>query len=88
MPHTLCCVAFKYYSNLRTDVDVARDDGWQALRDAVGSCRHIDVLILNAGILIKDDLAELSRQQNSLLEQARLLTPLSASMCGRCSAHS
>ena len=62
-------------------VDVTRDDGWQVLHDAIGTSRHIDVLVLNAGVLIKDDLVELSRQRASLLEQARVLCPVSRLAC-------
>ena len=55
-------------------VDVTQDDAWEGVRQAVAT-RHIDVLILNAGILIKDDLADLSCQQDSLLEQVSGLWP-------------
>ena len=66
-------------------IDVTQDDGWEAVRAAVSTSR-IDVLILNAGILIKDDFAGLAHQQDSLLEQVGASDH--CSLCARCQCDS
>ncbi len=58
----------QYHRQAVAGIDVTQDDAWESVQKAVAP-RHIDVLILNAGILIKDDLAHLSFQQDTLLEQ-------------------
>ena len=60
-------------------IDVTQDDAWEGVCIAVAT-RPIDVLILNAGILIKDDLAEISCQPDTLLEQVSRLRP--SAWCG------
>ena len=66
----------QYCQQAVAGIDVTQVDAWEGVRKAVAA-RPIDVLILNAGILIKDELADLSCNQNSLLEQVSSLWPSS-----------
>ncbi len=75
------CLHRKHHSSCRASIhravagiDVTQDDAWEGVRKAVAT-RHIDVLILNAGILIKDDLADIFSHQDTLLEQVSSLWP-------------
>ena len=64
MPFAKCCVG----------IDVTQDDAWEAVRKVVAT-RNVDILILNAGILVRDSIADLSEQRDNLLEQVGLLDP-------------
>ena len=78
LPHHICirCLHPDHESKYQTvaGIDITQDDAWGNVHKAVAP-RPIDVLILNAGILIKDDLADLSCQQDTLLEQVSRLWP-------------